>query len=319
MAAQDNNNSVIASEERAKQSAVLVPQLRFKEFDEEWEESNFGSINTVLDSLHQTPKEYTEQGYPMIRVTDVNDGKLCINKCLKVSKLDFIEFTKRHIPKKGDIIMSRVGTCGASIKLSTDEPVCLGQNTVLLISKIHKHYMFSFMKSRYFQNQVDRMVVGSTQKTLSLRDLKKFKINLPSLKEQQKIATFLTAVDDKISQLTSKKEQLTQYKKGVMQQLFSQELRFQPDGSTTSSKQPSLRGAQQRSNLPDENSPSTSNENQFPDWEEKRLGEVCEIIGGGTPDTTIKEYWDGDIQWFTPTEVDKRLIGKSKRTISKLA
>ncbi|GAK99634.1 type I restriction-modification system specificity subunit S [Nonlabens ulvanivorans] len=220
MAAQDNNNSVIASEERAKQSAVLVPQLRFKEFDEEWEESNFGSINTVLDSLHQTPKEYTEQGYPMIRVTDVNDGKLCINKCLKVSKLDFIEFTKRHIPKKGDIIMSRVGTCGASIKLSTDEPVCLGQNTVLLISKIHKHYMFSFMKSRYFQNQVDRMVVGSTQKTLSLRDLKKFKINLPSLKEQQKIATFLTAVDDKISQLTSKKEQLTQYKKGVMQQLF---------------------------------------------------------------------------------------------------
>jgi type I restriction enzyme S subunit len=155
-----------------------VPQLRFSEFQGDWVVKKMGHINNVLDSLHQTPKEYVKQGYSMVRVTDVNNGVLDINKCLKVSKKDYLEFTKRHTPVKDDIIMSRVGTCGESIKLSTNVPVCLGQNTVLLIPNVNKNYVFSFMKSRVFKNQVDRMVVGSTQKTLSLKDLKKFKINL---------------------------------------------------------------------------------------------------------------------------------------------
>ncbi|MDA9987354.1 hypothetical protein N9E11_04950, partial [Crocinitomicaceae bacterium] len=150
-----------------KTEKQLIPALRFKEFVNDWKTSKFGTVNEILDSLHQTPKEYVEEGYAMIRVTDVNDGLLNIDECLKVSEEVFIEFTKRHTPTKDDIIMSRVGTCGAAIKLNSDEPVCLGQNTVLLIPNIEKGFVFTFMKSRFFQNQVDRMVVGSTQKTLS--------------------------------------------------------------------------------------------------------------------------------------------------------
>jgi len=144
--------------------------------------------------------------------------------------------------------MSRVGTCGASIKLNSNESVCLGQNTVLLIPKIEKGFVFTFMKSIIFQNQVDRMVVGSTQKTLSLRDLKKFNINIPTLPEQQKIAAFLTTVDEKIQQLTKMKALLEQYKKGVMQQLFSGELRFKDD-----------------------------DDNEYPEWEEKKLNHYLKV------------------------------------------
>ena len=256
----------------------LVPQLRFKGFDGEWLSNKFGSLNEVIDSLHETPKEYIENGYSMIRVTDVNDGDLNIEKCLKVSKEVFSEFTKRYIPKKDDIIMSRVGTCGASIKLSSNEPVCLGQNTVLLIPNIEKSFVSSFMKSRFFQNQVDRMVVGSTQKTLSLKDLKLFKLNIPTLPEQQKIASFLSAVDEKIQQLSRKKELLEQYKKGVMQGIFSSELGavgLEDERIESEEENPSIfkskKSKFRQLRFKDENG------NDFPEWEEKKLGDLVKI------------------------------------------
>jgi type I restriction enzyme S subunit len=81
----------------------------------------------------------------------------------------------------------------------------------------------------------------------------------PSLPEQTKIATFLTAVDEKLTALKQKKTLLEQYKKGVMQQIFSQELRFKDDTST---------------------SLGTGSGNDFPDWEEKKLGEVASFFKG---------------------------------------
>ena len=54
-----------------------------------------------------------------------------------------------------------------------------------------------------------------------------------------------------------------------------------------------------------------------PVWEEKKLGDIGEFIGGGTPSTVIPEYWGGDIQWFTPTEIKQKNVFKSKRTITK--
>ncbi|WP_281240361.1 restriction endonuclease subunit S [Flavobacterium praedii] len=74
-----------------------------------------------------------------------------------------------------------------------------------------------------------------------------------------------------------------------MQQLFSGKLRFKDE-----------------------------NGKDYPDWEEKKLGDVCEIVGGGTPDTNISEYWGGEIQWFTPTEIKSDFVSSSIRTITEL-
>ena len=89
--------------------------------------------------------------------------------------------------------------------------------------------------------------------SLSKSTIEKIKLELPSLKEQIKIASFLTKVDEKLTALKKKKELLEQYKKGVMQQIFSQELRFKNDDG-----------------------------NDFPEWEEKSLGEIGETYNGLT-------------------------------------
>ena len=85
----------------------VVPRLRFDNFNNFLESKKLNEVVEVIDSLHQTPKHYAKEGYTMIRVTDV-EGELNLNSCLKVSQEVYKEFTKRHKPKLGDIIISRV-------------------------------------------------------------------------------------------------------------------------------------------------------------------------------------------------------------------
>jgi len=103
--------------------------------------------------------------------------------------------------------------------------------------------------------------IKSTQKTNTLpiinkTEFSKFKISVSSLPEQQKIASFFTAIDQKISQLKHKKNLLEQYKKGVMQKIFSQHIRFGDD-----------------------------NGQEFPKWEKKKLGDVGKTYNGLTGKT----------------------------------
>jgi type I restriction enzyme S subunit len=112
-------------------------------------------------------------------------------------------------------------------------------------SECEQWFLYYFLTSRKIQHTILKLAGTSTIPDLNHNDFYKIPITLPSLPEQQKIASFLSAVDKKIQQLTRKKELLEQYKKGVIQKLFSQEIRFKDE-----------------------------NGKDYPDWEEKRLGDV---------------------------------------------
>ena len=91
-------------------------------------------------------------------------------------------------------------------------------------------------------------------------------INLPSEQEQSKIASFLQSLDERIAAQEKLVASLKKYKRGVNNQILSQ-----IDNSYNC-----------------------------------RLGSVCEIVGGGTPDTLHAEYWGNTVEWFTPSEIGKQ-------------
>ena len=111
-----------------------------------WVEKPLGEIADLLDCLHKTPT-YAESGFPMVRVTDINPGFLDLSKTRKVDEQTFIAFSKGRTPRVGDIVFSRVGSCGVSALVNSDEPFCLGQNTVFILPKMNLMLLYHFLNS----------------------------------------------------------------------------------------------------------------------------------------------------------------------------
>jgi len=190
----------------------------------DWERKKLAEVANLVDSLHKTPK-YIQEGYPMVRVTDIKPGYLNLSKTKKVDKLTFDEFSKRHSPKIGDIVLSRVGSYGVSAIVNTNESFCLGQNTVFVIPKIDSKYFYYFLNSSHTKEQLDKMVSGTTQPTISLKSIKEVLVPIPSVKEQKIIVQQFNACLAETKKLEAiymqKIEDLEELKKSVLQKAFN--------------------------------------------------------------------------------------------------
>ena len=229
-----------------------TPKLRFPEFTGEWEEKKLGEITTKLsDGLHSTPKYTDDSVYYFINGNNLINGKVIINENTKKVELEEYLKHKKEL-NNTSILISINGTIG-SLALYENEQVILGKSAcyINVIESIDRLFIYSTLQTSNVINYFTSELSGTTIKNLSLTSIKNTVIKLPSLAEQTKIATFLTAVDEKLTQLKKKKALLEQYKKGVMQKLFSQELRFKDN-----------------------------NNQDFPDWQEKTLGEIAIFING---------------------------------------
>lgn len=192
-----------------------------------WVIKHLNDVFPVIDSLHQTPV-FSETGYPMVRVADIKGANLSLIDVAKVSEETFKVYTKKYLPKKGDIIFSRVGSYGNSSYVSTNKLFCLGQNTVIAKSMLNadSYYIFQFLNSSYVKIQVDKMVDGSSHKTVSLKVIRELKILLPPICEQNKIAKILSAWDKAITTTEQLLANSQQQKKALMQQLLTGKRHF---------------------------------------------------------------------------------------------
>ncbi len=163
----------------------------------EWQVKSLSEVANVIDSLHRTPT-YSTEGVPMIRVKDITGGAINLASTKRVSLEVFRDFSAKRVPQPGDILFSRVGSYGNFGYLLEATECCLGQNTALLVPNCDWRFLYYSLISDNVTEQVNQLVVGAVQKTISLKSMKMLQLGVPLPAEQRRIAEVLGALDDKI-------------------------------------------------------------------------------------------------------------------------
>ena len=258
-----------------------VPELKFGEFELNSFYKKYSFKDIFLFSTGKNIKQ--NEASPEFETPCIRYGELyhmygeiifeVINKTnLDKSELVFSNGNEILLPSAGEDPLD-IGSASAL----TIENVAIGR-TINILSPITDNFYNQIYVS-YYINQKLRKKISTLAKGVSISnvynsDLKKLEMILPNLEEQKKIASFLSSVDGRIEQLTKKEQLLREYKKGVMQKIFSQELRFKDDDGS-----------------------------EFPEWVEKKLGDIgityngltgktSENFGSGKPYIQYKQIFD---------------------------
>jgi type I restriction enzyme S subunit len=247
-----------------------IPKLRFPEFEGEWVEKKFGNVFTFksTNSYSRINLNYEFGQVKNIHYGDIHtkfQTLFDVNKEIVPfvnTEISYDKISEDNYCQEGDLILADASEdlddVGKSIEIINigNQKVLSGLHTILA-RPTKNLFCFGFngylFKSKNIRTQIQKESQGSKVLSISTTRLSNITLNFPKREEQTKIANFLSAVDNKITHLKKKKELLVQYKKGVMQKIFSQELRFKDE-----------------------------NGEDFAEWEEKKLGEIGETYNGLT-------------------------------------
>ncbi len=217
----------------------MFPKLRFKEFDENWKEVTLKNCITSIDSgwspqCESYPANSSEWGVLKTTSVDWSGFNSSFNKKLPLELTPRKEIEVKPL----DILVTRAGPTErvgvvSVVPHSVRSKLMISDKLIRLKSNEENNPLFLgiSLSSVKCQNQLQSKTSGlaKSQTNISQKILGEVLLKLPSKEEQTKIASFLSAVDEKISQLTKKHELLSQYKQGMMQKLFNQQIRFKAD------------------------------------------------------------------------------------------
>lgn len=220
------------------------PTLRFPEFEGDWEVKRLGEVAEINPSSKGLPEIFI-----YIDLESVLNGEL-----LKENELTKTEAPSRaqRILKENDILFQMVRPYQMNNLFFCKSGNYVASTGYAQIRTLHyPRYIFQYLHFQEFVDKVIERCTGTSYPAINSTDLSKISFSLPSLPEQTKIANFLSSVDEKLQALKKKKSLLEVYKKGMMQKLFSQELRFKDE-----------------------------NKGEFAEWEEKKLGDISVFSKG---------------------------------------
>lgn len=270
----------------------LVPKLRFPEFKNagEWESKTLGNLTYKVGEKNKDRIKYPiysiNNKVGFVPQSEQFDGVDSNTRGYDISLYKVVERnTFAYNPAR-----INVGSIGYSGELHN---IMISSLYICFKTKedLSDNFLHLFVETNKFSAAVNNNVEGGIRNYLFYENFARINIFIPNLAEQQKIADCLSSLDELIAANIEKLDALKSHKKGLMQRLFPAE------GET----------------IPQLRFPEFQNDGE---WEEVILGEVGTFIGGGTPDTSKMDYWNGNIQWFTPSEIKGKYNKKSIRTIS---
>ena len=213
-------------QKKALMQQLLTGKKRFAGFEEEWEEKKLSSLSTLITNGFvgtATPFYTDETGIPYLYGVNVKDNKI-IRKNLRYITREFHDRQSKTNLNVGDLLMVQSGHIGETAVVTEEF-----SNTnchALIVTKLNQELVCSDFISLYMHSEIGKarlknLEVGSTIKHINTKDLKKFVVPFPSLREQQKITSVLTTADKEIETLQAKLAHLKQEKKALMQQLLT--------------------------------------------------------------------------------------------------
>ncbi len=214
---------------------------------------------------------------------------------------EFFNLMKRGHLKDLDVIINKDGAnTGKSAiyrdshysKAAINEHLFILRGVPEKIDQVYLHYLLLSPKTK---KAIEAKINGSAQPGLNSKFIQNLPVEILALPEQKKIASILTSVDEVIENTQKQIDKLQDLKKATMNELLTKGL------GHTEFKDSEL------GRIPKS-------------WGVKKLEEVGQIIGGGTPVSENENYWGGEIQWVTPKEITKlngRYIEETERTLTK--
>ena len=253
-----------------------APKLRFKEFSGDWESKRLNDLceKIMVGIASSATHAYRTSGIIMFRNQNIKPNHLDDTDILYLDE----QYEKTHKSKRlmpGDLLTARTGYPGTTcvvpdkyINAQSFTTLITRPNKDLAISEYLSQYINSDIGTKFFKS----VEIGGGQKNVNAETLKSLPISIPSLKEQEKIASFFSLIDDKISLQGEKVEALKDYKRSMMQKIFSKELRFKDDEGR-----------------------------DYPEWEEKKLGDIANLTSSKR--VFASDYVDEGIPFYRGKEI----------------
>ena len=272
------------------------PEIRFKGYTDEWEQRKLSDIYDSIGNAFvgtATPY-YAEQGHFYLESNNVKDGQINHNSEVFIND-EFYEKQKDKWLHTGDMVMVQSGHVGHAAVIPEEldntaaHALIMFRNPKEEIEPYFLNYEYQTDKAK---KKIENITTGNTIKHILASDMQEFVVDVPKYEEQKVIADYFRNLDHLITLHQRKCDETKKLKKCMLQKMFPKE----------GEKVPEIRFS-----------------GFTGDWKQRKLGDVAEIIGGGTPKTSINDYWDGEINWYAPAEIGNLIyVSSSQRKITKL-